>query len=109
MGLVKEINIKNRTYCVFDDMINIKNFHSNLIKIDKKLYEGIDIYYIGYITVKDPDYVKINSVNPVSMMIDKVNRYTEGKNRNKCLILDSADKNKEVLKKYNEFWDGIKN
>ena len=35
MGQVKEINIKNQTY-FFDDMINTKNFHSNLLKIDKK-------------------------------------------------------------------------
>ena len=62
MGQVKEINIKNQTYYFFDDMINIKNFHSNLLKIDKKSYKDIDIYYIGYITVKDSDYVKINIV-----------------------------------------------
>ena len=63
MGLVKEINIKNRKYYFFDDMINIKNFPSNLLKIDKKSYKDIDIYYIGYITVKDSDYAKINIVN----------------------------------------------
>ena len=63
MVLVKEINITNRTCYFFDDMINIKNFHANLLKIDKKSYKDIDIYYIGYITVKDSDYVKINIVN----------------------------------------------
>ena len=52
MGEVKELNIKNRTYYFFDDMIDIKNFHSNLLKIDKKSHEDIDIYYIGYITIK---------------------------------------------------------
>ena len=51
MGNIKEINIKNRTFCFFDDMINIKDFDPNLLKIDKKSYENIDIYYIGYITV----------------------------------------------------------
>ena len=45
MGQVKEINIKNRGYYCCDDKINIKNFHSNLLKIDKKLHEDIDIYY----------------------------------------------------------------
>ena len=44
MRKIKEINIKNRTYCFFNDMINIKNFDSNLIKIDKKSYKNIDIY-----------------------------------------------------------------
>ena len=52
MGQVKELNIKNQTYYFFDDMIDIKNFNSNLLKIDKKSHKDIDIYYIGYITIK---------------------------------------------------------
>ena len=52
MGKVKESNIKNWTYCYFNDIINIKDFHSNLLKIDKKQYKDINIYYIGYITIK---------------------------------------------------------
>ena len=51
MGQVKELNIKNQTYYFFDDMIDIKNFHSNLLKIEEKLHKDIDIYYIGYITI----------------------------------------------------------
>ena len=46
MGDVKEINMKNRTYYFFDDMIDIRSFHSNLLKIDKKSHENINIYYI---------------------------------------------------------------
>ena len=57
MGSIKEVNIKNRTYYFFDDMINIKDFDPNLLKIDKKSYKNIDIYYIDYITVKDSHYV----------------------------------------------------
>ena len=91
MGSIKEINIKNRTYYFFDDMINIKNFQSKLLKIDKKLYKDIDIYYIGYITVKDSDYVRISSVNPLYLMIGKVNRYIEEKTGSKYLVFDSAD------------------
>ena len=45
MKSLKEINIKNRTYYFFDDMINIKTFHSNLLKIDKTSHKHIDIYY----------------------------------------------------------------
>ena len=45
MGNIKQINIKNRTYCLFDDMVNIEDFDSKLLKIDKKLYKNIDIYY----------------------------------------------------------------
>ena len=52
MGEVKEVNIKNQTYYFFNDMIHIKSFCSNLLKIDKKSYNDFDIYYIGYITIK---------------------------------------------------------
>ena len=46
MGEIKELSIKNQTYYFLDDMINIKNFHSNLLKIDKKSHKDTDIYYI---------------------------------------------------------------
>ena len=62
MGNINEINIKSQTYYFLDDMINIKTFDPILLKIDKKSYENLDIYYIGYITMKDSEYVKINSV-----------------------------------------------
>ena len=52
MGEVKEINIKSLTYYYFDDMVDIRNFHSNLLKIDKKSYRDINIYNIGYNTIK---------------------------------------------------------
>ena len=52
MGRIKDINIKNRIYCFYDDMINIKEFDSNLLKLDKKSLKNIAIYYIGYITKK---------------------------------------------------------
>ena len=64
MGQVKEINIKNRGYYFYDDMIHIKNFHSNLLKIDEKSHEDIDIYYISYIMIKKFSDCKNNhSVN----------------------------------------------
>ena len=46
MGKVKKLNIKNQTY-YFNDIFNIKDFHSNLLRIDKKQYKDINIYYIG--------------------------------------------------------------
>ena len=52
MGLVKQIDIKNRTYYFYNDIINIKKFDSNLLKIDEKSYKNIGIYNIGYITSK---------------------------------------------------------
>ena len=53
-------------------MINIENFDSNLPKIDKKLYTNIDIYYIGYVTMKDSKYVNIHSVNPLYLTIGEI-------------------------------------
>ena len=55
MGEFKQINIKNRTYYFYNDIIDLKYFEQNLLKIDKKSYKNIDIYYIGYITIKKID------------------------------------------------------
>ena len=76
MGEVKQINIKNRTYYFYNDMINIKNFDPILLKIDKKSFKGIGIYNIGYImTKKIDDYENINSVNPLYLIIDHASGY----------------------------------
>ena len=110
MGKVKQIEIKNRTYYFYNDIINIEEFDSNLLKIDKKSYKDIDIYYIGYITIKKiGDCENIYSVNPLYLIIGKVDGHIEEKNGSKYLVFDSTDENKEVLKKYTELWDGIKN
>ena len=45
MENIKETNIKNQTYYLFDDMINIENFNRDLLKIDKKSYKNIGIYW----------------------------------------------------------------
>ena len=84
-------------------MINIKHFHSNLLKIDKKSYKNIDIYYIRYITMKNiGDYESIHSVNLLHFIIGEVNGYIEEKNGNKYLIFASTDKSKGLLKNYTE-------
>ena len=59
-------------------MINIKDFDPGLIKIDKKSFKNIGIYNIGYITKKD-EY-KINSVNPLNLLVGEVDRYIEENN-----------------------------
>ena len=87
MGNIKEINIKNRTYYFFDGMINIKEFDSNLLIIEKKSQENIDIYYIGSITMEDSDYIKINSVSFLYLIIDKVDGYIEKMEINTQLLL----------------------
>ena len=55
----KEINIKSATYYFYNDMINIKNFDPSLLKIDKKSYKNIDIFYIGHITIKNLVIMKV--------------------------------------------------
>ena len=88
MGKVKELNIKNQTYSFLDDMIDIKNFHSNLLKIDKKPFKEIDIYYIGYITIKTfGDCENIHSVNPLYLVIHSPTGYFKEKNGEKYLFL----------------------
>ena len=109
MGNVKQTNIKNRTYYFFSDMINIKDFHPNLIKTDKISHKNIGIYHIGYITIKRiSDCENINSVNPLYLMICEVDGYIKENNGNKYLIFASTDKNKKMLEKYAKFWDEIK-
>ena len=73
MGEVKQINIKNRTCYFYNNMINIKSFDPNLLKIDKKSYKNIVIYNIGYITIqKIDDCENIYSVNPLYLLADHV-------------------------------------
>ena len=102
MGQVKEINIKNQTYCFIDDMINIKIFHSSLLKIDKKLYKDIDVYYIGYMTIKKfGDCENIHGVNPSYLIIHSATGHLQAKNNEKYLTLDWTDK-------YEKVWSGIR-
>ena len=109
MGAVKQINIKNRTYYFYNDIINLKNFESKLLKIDKKSYKNIGIYNIGYITIKKiDDYENIYSVNPLYLIIAHASGYIEEKGVNKYLVFDSTDENKELLKKYNDVFNGIR-
>ena len=77
---------------------------SNLLKIDKKLYKYTNMYYIGYITIKKiDDYENIYSVNPLYLIIGKIDGFIEKKNGSKYLDFDSTDKNKEVLKNTQNF------
>ena len=97
MGKVKEINVKNHTYCFYDDIINLKDFDASLLKVDKKDYKEIDIYYIGYITFEEiANYKNINSVNPLYLIITEMIGHFKEKNENKYLVLDDVDENKEV-------------
>ena len=93
MGKVKQINIKNKSYYFFDHMIEIKNFHSNVLKIDKESHKDINVYYIGYITIKKfSDCENIHSVNPLYLIIHSTTGHFKEKNDEKYLIIDSTEK-----------------
>ena len=78
---VKDLDIKNHTYYFFSDIINIKNFDSNNIKIGEK-------------SQKDSKYVRIYSVNPLYLIFNKENGYFEEIIRNKYLTLLMKTKEK---------------
>ena len=71
------------------------NLYSNNIKIDEKSYKNILICYIEYVKIKDLKYIKINSVNPLYLIFNKVNEETNG---NKYLRLVPTNESKEKLK-----------
>ena len=115
MGKTKQINIKNKAYYFYNEEIDLKDFDARL----KKDYNEIDIYYIGYVTVKkNGDYNNFNSINPLYLIINEMIGHfectsiecnsVEEKNEIKYLVLDEIDENKEVLNKYEEVWEGIK-
>ena len=109
MEVIKQIDIKNRIYYFYNDIIDLKDFDGRLLKIDKKSYKNIGIYNIGYITIKKiDDCENIYSVNPLYLFVNHASGYIEEKGVNKYLIFDSTDENKELLKKYNDVFNGIR-
>ena len=95
------MNIKNRTYYFYNDLINIKDFDPKLPKIEKNSYKNINIYYIGYITKKG-EY-KINSVNPLYLLVQRKDGFIEEQRGNKYLNIAFTDSNNEVLKNMQKF------
>ena len=104
---MKEINLKNRTYYFYNDIINIETFDSNMLKLDKKSYKNLDICNIGYIAIKKIGYgYDVNSVNPLYLRIDNANGYIEEINEDKYLVFDDTDENKWLLR-YDDVFNGI--
>ena len=95
-NIIKDTNIKNRTYYLFDDIINIEEIDPNNIKINEKSYKRIIIYYIEYVKIKKD--LKIYSVNPLYLIFNRVNRYFEETNGNKYLTLVPTNESKEKIK-----------
>ena len=97
MKEVKKINIKS-AYHYFEYMVNIKDFHSNLLEINKTSRKDINIYYIGYTTIKKfDDYENIHKMNPLYLIINSATGYFKEKNDEKYLIIDSTEKYEEIF------------
>ena len=105
---VKDTAVKNRTYYFFNDMIHVRKFDPNNIKLDENSYKNILIYYIGFVTIKDSKYVEVYSVNPLCLIFRNVNRYFEEINGNKYLTVVSTNESKEKIKKDEELWNKIR-
>ena len=97
MLTTKELNIKNRTYYFWSDLINLKNFDPILLKLGKKLSMDISIYYIGYVT-KKTEY-NINSVNPLYLLISELHGFIKEKEGSKYLNISLTYSNNDVLVK----------
>ena len=93
-----KVHIKSHTNYFFDVMINMKNLGLNKIKIDEGSYKNILFYYIKYVTFKDLEYIKINSVNSLYHIINKINGYFESINENWYLTPVSSNKSNEIIK-----------
>ena len=98
MRNLKELSINNQSYYFYNDIIKLKDFHSNLLKIDKKWCRENYIYYIGYITIKRiDDCENISSVNPLYLMILSATGEFKECDGKKYLALDSTEKYEEVF------------
>ena len=96
---MKEVKIKSACH-YSEDMVNIKDFHSNLLNIEKKSHKDTDIYYIGYIIIKKfSDYENNSSANPLYLIINSTTGYFKEKNGGKYLILDLTEKYEEAFSK----------
>ena len=101
--ITRQLNIKNRSYYFYNDLINVIYFEASNLKLDKKTWKDIDIYYIGNVD-KKPDW-NVNNVNPLYLIIDRVYGYVSEKNGNKFLTIVKGD---SALKKYDQVFSGIK-
>ena len=100
---------KNHTYYFFDDIGDTKSCNQNKIKTDEKSYKNILIYYIGYVTINNSKYVKLNSVNPLYLIISKVNGYFDEEiNFKKYSTLVPTTESKEISNKYAKLWSKIR-
>ena len=100
----RQLNIKNKSYYIYNDLVNILNFEASNLKVDKKSWKDVDIYYIGYVDKDKPSEWKINSVNPLYLIVNRVFCFVGEKNGAKYLKIDKGN----VLNNWNQVFTGIK-
>ena len=108
MGEIKQINIKNRTFCFYNDVINLDEFDRSKIKVDRKNFNDTDIYYLGYeYQKKITECNEINSVNPLYLRIkDMKGQFKKGKGDNVWYLTIFGDA--DVLRKFANIWKSIR-
>ena len=107
MGEIKQINIKNRTY-FYNDIINLDEFDGSKIKVDRKKFKDIGIYYRGYeYKKKITECNEINSVNPLYLrIIDMKGQLKKGKGDNVWYLINFGDA--DILRKFANIWKSIR-
>ena len=108
METIKQINIKNRTYYFCNDIINLDEFDENKIRVDKKVFNNTDIYYLGYEHKKKISECNvINSVNPLHLKITDIKgQFGKSKDDTWYLVISNKD---DVYKKLVDILESIKN
>ena len=108
MGELKQMNIKNQTYYFYNDIIDLDEFDGSKIKVDKKSFNDIGIYYLGYECMKRiTECNEINSVNPLYLRItDMKGQFKKGKSDNVWYLIIFGDA--DVLRKFANIWKSIR-
>ena len=108
MGELRQINIKNHSYYFYNDIIGFDEFDESKMKIDKKDFNDINIYYLGYeYKKKITECNVINSVNPIYLRIrDITGQFKKNKNDNAWYLIISGDA--DILKKIAKIWKSIR-
>ena len=109
MGIAIEINFKNQTYYYYNDIIELDEFYENKVKVDKKDFNGINIYYLGYeYKKKITECNIIRSVNPLCLrIVDIKGQFKKGKDDARYLVI--SDKDDAYNEKLVDIFEIIKN
>ena len=104
----KQLDIKNNTYYFYNDSVNLSNFSVN--NLDRKAWKDIDTYYIGYVGKNKPEDRKVNNLNPLYLMVNRVFSFVGEKNGVKYLSIDKGIGNPldSILTIWNQVFSGIK-